>query len=444
MPTQATTTLLPPETGAAPVRLRTLMNMRWLAVTGQSATLAIATFALSLSLPLLACVLIVLLMVAANLAAQLLYSPTHRLSEREASLFLLFDLVQLSALLFLTGGLNNPFAILIVGPVTLAATTLSRRATILIGAVALVLISLLGGYHMPLTSESGDVLDLPRLHLIGFWFAIVITTLLLGAFSLRLTLETERMSNALLATQTALSREQKLHDISGMVAAAAHELGTPLATIKLVSAELEEEIEDPDQRADAALIRSQADRCRDILRAMGEAGRDADPQMKAAPLQTIVSEAAEPHTDRGIDILYDFAAESGTSPRRPRILRAPEIIHSLRNLVQNAVDHAEATVWIEGRWDENAVRLRIEDDGPGYPAEILSRLGDPFLKSVQSNRQKDGMGLGLFISKTLLARTGARVRFANRGADGPGTRGALAEIEWPRDRIEFVEHGGQN
>ena len=430
MPPGATTTLLPPETGAAPVRLRTLINLRWLAVIGQSLTLVVTVLALSLSIPILACVLVVGLMIVANLAAQTLYPATYRLSEPEALVFLFFDLAQLSALLFLTGGLHNPFALLIVGPVTLAATTLSLRATVLLGAVALITISLLGGYHIPLVTEAGDVQRLPRLHLAGFWVAIVLATILLGAFAARLTSETGRMSNALLATQTALAREQRLHGMGGMVAAAAHELGTPLATIKLVSAELEEELQDADLRADAALIRSQADRCRDILRAMGQAGKDDDPQMRVAPLQGVVAEAAEPHVERGIDILYDFAAEPGPEVERPYVHRAPEIIHGLRNLVQNAVDHAQATVWIEGRWDHDMIRLRIEDDGPGYPYEILARLGDPFLRTAQSGARKDGMGLGLFISKTLLERTGARITFANRRR-----RGALVEIAWPSDRI---------
>ena len=436
MPHRPTHSLLPPEIGTAPVRLRTLVNLRWLAALGQTVAIAVAATVLGFDLPLLGCAALVGLLVVANLAAQLLYPATYRLSEREAVAVLVFDAAQLAGLLFLTGGLHNPFALLVVGPVTLAATTLSFRATVLVGTLALIAVSLLGGYHMPLVSTAEGPLRLSALHLLGFWTSIVLATVLLGAFAYRMTLETERASRALLATQTALAREQKLDDLGGLVAAAAHELGTPLATIKLVSTELVEELSDNEElRADVALIRSQADRCRDILRAMGRAGSD-DPQLRAAPLETVASEAAEPHARRGAAILYDMAAEPGWTGPRPRVRRAPELIHGLRNLVQNAVDFAASTVWIEGRWDSETVRLRIEDDGPGYPPEMIARLGEAFLRSRRRDRPGyDGMGLGLFIAKTLLERTGAQLSFANRRAAG-GRRGAVVEVTWPRARIE--------
>ena len=394
-------------------------------------------------------------MVVANLWAQHRHPPAYRLTERETIGFLLFDLAQLAALLFLTGGLNNPFALLIVGPVTLAATSLSLRSTLLVGAAGLATISLLGGYHVPLRTEAGELLDLPRIHLMGFWAAIVIATLLLGAFSLRLTLETARMSRALLATQTALAREQKLYDLGGVVAAAAHELGTPLATIKLAASELVEELSDaPDLRADAALIAQQADRCRDILRSMGRAGKD-DTHLRAAPFQSVVAEAAEPHAQRAaeidVDILQDFAAEPGgagadaADARNPRIRRAAELIHGLRNLVQNSVDFAKGTVWITGRWTDDTLRLTIEDDGPGFAPEVLQHLGSPYLRSHGGRAGYAGMGLGLFISKTLLERTGATIAFSNaptRSAaavsrEDERRSGAVVEISWPRDRLEI-------
>ena len=211
MPDRPTATLLPPETAKArPVRMQTLVNLRWLAVLGQTITVVVASFALSLSLSLGLCFLVIGATVVANLWAQHRHPPAYRLTEREAVRFQFFDLGQLAALLFLTGGLNNPFAMLIVGPVTVSANTLSLRPTLMLGATALALTSLLGGYHVPLRMESGEVLDLSRLHLMGFWAAIAIATLLLSAFALRLTRETGRMSEALLATQTALAREQKL------------------------------------------------------------------------------------------------------------------------------------------------------------------------------------------------------------------------------------------
>ncbi|WP_308917068.1 sensor histidine kinase RegB [Jannaschia sp. LMIT008] len=439
MPERLSESLLPPGHDRNHIRLQTLVNVRWAAVIGQTVTVLTAWLVLGLDLPLMGCFAIIAAMVAANLWAQLRNAPGYRLPQREAIVFLAFDIAQLAALLYLTGGLNNPFAILIVGPVTISATSLSLRATLVLAGFALALTSLLGGYHVPLHADGGPDLNLPRLHLMGFWAAIVVATLLLATFALRLTQETQRMSNALVATQTALAREQKLHDLGGVVAAAAHELGTPLATIKLVSAELEDELGDrPEQAADAALIRQQADRCRDILRSMGQAGKD-DLHLHAAPFQTVVAEAAEPHAGRAAAILYDFAPEQGADPARPRIRRAPETIHALRNLIQNAVDFAAQSVWIVGRWDDDEIRLSITDDGPGYPPEMLRHLGDPFLRTRPDGRTGyAGMGLGLFISKTLLERTGARIAFAN-GAGRPGRRGAVVEIAWPRERIEDTD-----
>lgn len=438
MTDRSTASLLPPELGADHVRLRTLVNLRWLAVIGQTITVAVASQLLSFVLPVWACMAAILSLALTNGLAHLTYPANYRLAEREALGILTFDMVQLSILLLLTGGLHNPFALLIVGPVTLAATTLSLRSTMFVGFLALVSITLLGGYHVPLVTEDGAVLTLPGLQLVGMWVAIVLATLLFGAFALRMTIERGRISRALLATQTALAREQKLQDLGGVVAAAAHELGTPLATIKLVSSELQETLDGAEEtRADLTLIQEQADRCRDILRSMGRAGKD-DLHLRAVLLQAIVSEAAEPHAERGIALLYDFASERDYEGPRPRIRRTPEIIHGLRNLVQNAVDFAEQTVSIEGRWSDTEIRLRIEDDGPGYEPEVLARLGDPFLRARAASSNYEGMGLGLFISKTLLERTGARLAFSNRRSFGP-KRGAMIEVIWPRAEIEVAE-----
>ncbi|MBM2575832.1 ActS/PrrB/RegB family redox-sensitive histidine kinase [Jannaschia sp. Os4] len=439
--TTATAADLPPERGAR-VRLATLVNLRWLAVLGQTATLVGASLTLSLSLELGLCFVVVGLLALANLSATVRHPSGHRLTEREALAFVLIDLGQLTALLYLTGGLDNPFALLFMAPVTVSATVLSLRSTALVGVLALVAITLLAGYHLPLVLEDGTELALPRLFLIGFWAAIVVGTLFLGGLAWRLTLETNRMSAALLATQAALAREQKLHDLGGVVAAAAHELGTPLATIKLTAGELRDEVAEalpdrPDLSEDVALIASQADRCRDIMRSMGQAGKD-DLMMRSAPLEAVLREAAAPHADRGVAIAFEAftlgaAAEAASDAVPPDIHRSPEVIHGLRNLIQNAVDHARTRVLVEMAWSDRVVRVRVLDDGPGYPIEMMGRLGDPFLRRP---RPKDGMGLGLFIAKTLLARTGATVRFRNATRRRQGrAMGAVAEVTWPRTAI---------
>jgi two-component system sensor histidine kinase RegB len=250
------------------------------------------------------------------------------------------------------------------------------------------------------------------------------------------------MSEALLATQMALAREQKLTDLAGVVAAAAHELGTPLATIKLVSAELIDELAgQPELQEDARLIRHQADRCRDILRDMGRAGKD-DLHLRQAPLSAVLREAAEPHLARGKRVDFAFAAVQDGDEAQPSILRRPEIIHGLRNLVQNAVDFARTTVWVEGEWTSRRIIIRITDDGDGFPPNLIGRIGDPFVRARRAEPEAErrpgyeGMGLGLFIAKTLLERSGAELSFANAAdpflapQDRPARSGAVVEAIW--------------
>lgn len=428
------------------IRLRTLVLLRWWAIIGQATAVLVATEVYGLDLETGLCFLVIGVSVASNLVAAFVFARNKRLSEQNTFLVVLFDMLQLGLLLYLTGGLHNPFSILIVGPVTVSASALSGQSTAFLGAMAIVIVTLLMQFHLPLRTDEGFVLQMPDLFRFGSWVAIVIAVVFLGVYSRWIVQEMQAMSDALQATQMALAREQKLTDLGGVVAAAAHELGTPLATIKLASTELAEELsDDPDLREDALLIVQQTDRCRDILRSMGRTGKD-DLHMRSAPLTALVEEAAEPHAGRGKRILFDHGAEDDLA-RQPHVLRRPEVIHGLRNLIQNAVDFARTSVWIESRWTDDAVTLRIMDDGRGYPQDMLGRIGDPFIRRrvAQGDPPRpgyEGMGLGLFIAKTLLERSGAELAFAN-GSDSFRSRashsdrtGAFVEVSWPRWSIE--------
>lgn len=424
------------------VRLRTLILLRWMAIAGQLAAILVADRVYGLQLPLSLCYLAVAVSIVANLFSITLFPENKRLNEAEAFFTLLFDLAQLAFLIFLTGGLTNPFALLVLAPVTISASTLRLRSTVMLGAAAILLISVAVFWHVPLRFADGRELVIPRLFEFGFWLSIVIGILFLGLYSRRVATEIRSMSEALLATQMALAREQKLTDLGGVVAAAAHELGTPLATIKLVSSELMAELQgQPVLLEDARLIGEQADRCRDILRDMGRAGKD-DLHLRQAPLSAALREAAEPHMARGKRVEFSFAPVDGSPDRQPTILRRPEIIHGLRNLVQNAVDFARTTVWIEGEWTDRSVTVRIIDDGDGFPPNVIGRIGDPFVRSRRDAPQAaqrpgyEGMGLGLFIAKTLLERSGAELTFANATdpflppEDRPERCGAVVEAVW--------------
>ena len=436
------------------LRLRTLIVLRWMAIAGQLAAIVVAYFYLGFQLPIGLCCLVIGASIIANLVSTFVFPENRRLSDIEAMLVLLFDLAQLSFLLYLTGGLTNPFALLIIAPVIISASALHSRTTILLGLMAIWLITLAANFNIPLHFADGSILAVPQLFEFGFWLSIVIGIMFLGLYSYRVASEIQSMSEALLATQMALAREQKLTDLGGVVAAAAHELGTPLATIKLVSAEMIEELADhPELCEDAQLIKDQADRCRDILRSMGRAGK-SDLHLMRAPLDAVLRDAAEPHKQRGKAVIFDLHPLADGAAQQPTIQRKPEVIHGIRNLVQNAVDFAKTTVWIDAEWSATTLAVRVVDDGDGYSSDILGRIGDPFVKRRNAAQKQDprpgyeGMGLGLFIAKTLLERSGADVSFANgadpflTSAERPARCGAIVEVIWPLEEIIASDQGG--
>ncbi|MEO1774800.1 MAG: ActS/PrrB/RegB family redox-sensitive histidine kinase [Pseudomonadota bacterium] len=413
------------------VRLRTLVLLRWIAVIGQSAAVLVAALTMGFELPLTLCAVLISAAVLANLLAVTLFPPETRLSENATMASLMFDLVQIVALLMATGGLNNPFALLVLAPVTISASTLRLQPTLWLGTAAIGLIALMSSLHLPLIGPEGNVMELPLVFRAGFAAALAVAIGFLSLYARRVTVESYAMSQALLATQIALAREQRLAAIGGIAAAAAHELGTPLATIKLVAKELVRDLEDrPDLAEDARLIHAEAERCGKIMTGLSSA-KKSEGHIRSAPIAAVVEEAAAPHAERGITVvvmlnsvrLDDWPDEMEAMPI---VERRPELIHGLRNLIQNAVDFAETTVWIDIAVDEFRLTLSIADDGPGFSAEILPRLGEPYISSRgrdarakgpwpqgQPDDGYEGMGLGVFIARTLLERIGAELRFAN-------------------------------
>ena len=431
------------------VRLRTLVTLRWFALFGQAAAIFVAVRLYGLEIEVGYAAVAIAASAIANLISLFLYPENKRLSERQASLWLVFDILQLGFLLYLTGGINNPFAMLVLAPVTIAATVLHLSSTIYLGLTAIASITFISRFNIPIITPDGVVLVLPGLFQFGFWVALLIGLVFLAIYARQVTTEMHAMGEALVATQLALAREQKLTDLGGVVAATAHELGTPLATIKLVGSELMEELADhPDLLDDAALIREQADRCRDILHSMGRVGKD-DLHLRHAPLETVVKEAAEPHLDRGTNVSFNIRPANGSDLSQPSIDRRPEIIHGLRNLIQNAVDFSQAEVRVDIEWSNADIMVRISDDGDGFPPSVIGRIGDPYVRRrrVGEDRTRrpgyQGMGLGLFIAKTLLERSGAKLTFTNSRRHGHATwtggatGGAVVTVRWPR--ISFAD-----
>lgn len=413
----------------ARVRVRTLVFTRWLAVFGQISALLLVSEGMGAEVPMLPGMSVVACSAALNLWLGLRGRLKGWHSDREAAFYLAYDILQLAVMLYLTGGLKNPFALLFLVPVTVSATILSLGSTIGLGLFTFVCMSLLLPLHLPLPWPGGG-LDLPPVYMLGTWFAITLGMTFLMFYAWRVAEEARRMSDALAETQLALAREQELSSLDGLAAAAAHELGTPLGTIALVSKELSRDLPTDSELADdVRLLNSQVERCSEILARLARGPRDGASQvLRHVTLPALISAEAEAHGREGIDIVLE---SNGAGPP-PVVRRTPELLQGLGNLVVNAVDFARAEVRILVDWDETRVGVEIVDDGPGFAADILSAIGDPY---VTTRPDSGGMGLGVFISKTLLERTGAGLRFANlrRG------RGATVSIGWPRAAIEEQE-----
>ena len=423
----------------ARVRLETLLTLRWIAIAGQLATVLVVHFGFGFPLPLWWALAAIAISAAINVYLMLRRPAGQQLSDREVAIELAFDLLQLSFLLYLTGGLANPFALLILAPVTISATVLSRRSTFLLLSMGLLLISALAIWHRPLP-WTGAPLVIPRLYLFGVWSGLALAMTFLALYAARVSAEARQRARALAATQAALARAQKLSDLGTLAAAAAHELGTPLGTITLVARELLCDLSPADpHHEDAELIAEQASRCREILQQLAVTPADAaDHPFNRQPLAALAREAARPFerlTDVVIDI-RDRPTDPSAGPQ-PVVQRRPEILHALTNFIENAVGFARSRVVIEVTWDADTVSMRIVDDGPGFDPATLKSLGDPYLRrggrsfAGRGREGAAGLGLGVFIAKTLLERTAARVGFSNRSGGG-----AVVDIRWPRRTLE--------
>ncbi|HEV2000510.1 MAG TPA: ActS/PrrB/RegB family redox-sensitive histidine kinase [Xanthobacteraceae bacterium] len=417
------------------LRLDTLMRLRWLAVAGQTIALVTVHWGLGFTFPLAPALAIVAVTALTNLALRLRYTGAQRLGDEMAGALLAFDLIQLSLLLYLTGGIDNPFCVLFLAPVLVSTTALSRRTTLLLGGLAAGLVTLLAFFHYPLPWYPGEAIAPSALYRVSEWIALVLSLAFIGGYALRLAHETRQLSDALTATELVLAREQHLSALDGLAAAAAHELGTPLATIALVVRELERELPSGDSRAgDIKLLREQSERCRDILRRLTSLG-SGDAPFDRMPLSHLLEEVVAPHRPFGIAIDIDLPAERGDEPV---IARNPGLLYGLGNLVENAVDFASTGVTVSARWTEQEVTIAVTDDGPGFAPTVIGRIGEPYVtersRSAGSGDPQAGLGLGFFIAKTLLERTGAALSLRNRAA--PET-GAVVQVSWPRRQFEL-------
>jgi two-component system sensor histidine kinase RegB len=416
------------------VRLDTLVRLRWVAVIGQTTAILVVYFGLDFELPLWACLSVIALAAWLNIALRVRFRVSQRVEPDRAAWLLAFDIAEIAILLFLTGGLENPFAFLLLGPVLLSATALPPRMIVMLGGFAAVCATILTFYHYPLPWDSDEPLELPAIYTMGVWLATLLALGFIGVHAWQLTEEARQLADALAATELVLAREQHLSQLDGLAAAAAHELGTPLSTITVVAAEIERAMEPTSPFADdIRLLREQAQRCRAILGKLSELS-DGEPYDRMA-LPALLEEVVAPHRNFGVAINVLVPQDSA----EPIGGRNPAILYGLGNLVENAVDFARGQVEVAADWNAAEIKVTITDDGPGFAPEIMSRIGEPYVTSTRRRRlnvggdARGGLGLGFFIAKTLLERSGATLIFENKAFP---ERGAIIRVRWNRSDFE--------
>jgi len=410
------------------VTLRTLILIRWIAIAGQLATVAMVQWGLGFALPLGPVLAAIGASVLLNLVAMAQRGGRLRLADRDAALYLAYDMLQLTLLLYLTGGLSNPFAVLLLAPITVGAAILSRYSVVLLTGLDLFCLTVLALWHFPLPWAEPTPVVAPLLAF-GLWMSLSVSAVFIAAYVFRVAHEARRFADALAATQVALAREQRLSSLGALAAAAAHELGTPLGTIAVVAKELSRELPPGGEAAeDVQLLISQVTRCREILADLARKPEaDGGDPFERLPLTALIEAAGAPHRLGTIDFVVEAAPNADTD--EPVIRRSPEIIHGLGNFIQNAHQFAQRRVTVQAAWDEGSAVVTVTDDGPGFPQQVLSRIGEPY---ISTRAERGGhMGLGIFIAQTLLEKTGASVSFTNNRGGG-----ARVVVRWERAILE--------
>ena len=403
---------------------KTLVNLRWIAIIGQLIAINFVYFFLKLNLPIIETHVIILVGFITNIVLQFKIR-TNQLKDLNSALFLVYDLLQLSILLYLTGGIFNPFSLLIIVPTIVSSTFLSMGTTIILGTLTIGSLFFLKEYHKILPGLDVYSFNFPEYYLTGALASIIIALVFLSYFGIKFSGETKKRSEALDKLQQVMAKEYELDSLGGQAAAAAHSLGTPLATIAVVAKELKKEIGDKSKHSkDLDLLISQAKRCSDILKQISKKEISDDQFINLIKVEDLLEEiiiSFKENTDKKITL------SESEDKNKINIKRSPEIVYGLRNFIGNAIKFAEKEVSIDLKSNQEVLILTINDDGPGFAEDIIKLIGEPYLKSKSKEiSSKAGLGLGIFLGKTLLERKKAQLAFFNRN----DLKGASVKISW--------------
>ena len=403
---------------------KTLVNLRWIAIIGQLIAINFVYYYFNLKLPIIAAHIIVLVGLITNIILQFKIKE-NQLKDLYSAFFLIYDLFQLTFLLYLTGGISNPFSFLMIVPSIVSSTFLSMGTTIILGTLTIISLFFLTKFHKVLPGLDAYSFSFPEYYLEGILISIIIGLVFLSYFGIRFSGETKKRTEASEKLQEVMAREYQLDSLGGLAAAAAHSLGTPLATISVVAKELKKEIGDQSKYSkDLELLVSQAKRCSEILRQISRKEIEDDQFINIIKVEDLLEE-----------IILSFKETSNTQinlisdddKNKINIKRAPELVYGLRNFIGNAVKFSRSKVKIILTSDANLIKIKINDDGPGIPEDIIEKFGEPYIKSKSKELSvNSGLGLGTFLGKTLLERKNAKLLFRKNSELG----GALVTVSW--------------
>jgi len=402
----------------------TLTILRYIAIFGQFIAINIVFYYLKLEFLINEAYIVIFIGLLTNIFLQFRVK-LNQLKDTYASFFLLYDLIQLSVLLYLTGGILNPFSFLLIIPTIVSSTFLSMGTTIILSIITSFMLFMLTHFHLPLPGMNVSKFYVPNFYKLGILTSILIGLIFLSYFGIRFSGETKKRSEALNKLQEVIAKEYELESLGGQAAAAAHSLGTPLATISVVAKELKKEIGDNKEIAkDIDLLISQTKRCSEILKKISKKQIEEDSFLNLIKLEDLLEEIIASFAETSSKKIVLF---NKNDQNKINIQRTPEIIYGLRNFIGNAVKFSKNNVEVNLKSDEKIIKIEINDDGPGIPEDIINKIGEPYIKSKSKELSlKAGLGLGTFLGKTLLERQGANLQFKKNSQLG----GALVIISW--------------